>query len=651
VVAGLRQGDSVTYNPGFSLTLDPAAGQYANVNTYTITPSGTVSVVKGSGGNDYRIYYANGSLTITPRILTITAAGPAITKPYDGTTALPAGVNVASIYTVGNIVNSDNVIVSAASGAAFDAKDAGSRLVLISGLNLSGSAAANYTLPSNRSIAGTITKATLTYVANTASREYGSANPAFSGTVTGFVNDESVATATTGTLVFTSTATLATNVGTRAITGSGLTAANYTFVQAATNATALTITPRVISVSGVSGITKTYDGTTALPAGGLAVSFNNVVNGDAVSVLAASGSYDSKNAGARSVTLSGLSLTGAAAGNYTLSGVTSVTGSGTITPAALLVSATATNRIYDGSTGASVVLAATPIGNDQVSVGFGSAAFADKNAGTGKLVTVNGLTLSGADAGNYTVASTVTTTATITPAALTVTASNRTKIYGDALDLGTSDFTSNGLVNGETIGSVVLTSAGTQGLANAGTYAVQAGSASGGTFSAANYAITYVNGQLLVNARPITVTADTLTKVYGDADPALTYQITAGNLVGTDAFSGALARTAGETVMGGPYAIGQGSLGLSSNYALTVVGGTMTITPRPITVTADALSMQGARTCRRSPSRSAAAGLRSPTRLAASSPVRLPPRPACRRRADSPIRSRKGRCWRRATMP
>src|SRR5204863_111129 len=95
----------------------------------------------------------------------------------------------------------------------------------------------------------TITAATLTYTANAASRTYGAANPSLSGTVTGFVNGETQDTATTGTLMFTSPATASSSVGSHAINGSGLTAnnGNYTFVQAAGNATALTITAATLT--------------------------------------------------------------------------------------------------------------------------------------------------------------------------------------------------------------------------------------------------------------------------------------------------------------------------------------------------------------------------------------------------------------------
>jgi hypothetical protein len=53
--------------------------------------------------------------------------------------------------------------------------------------------------------------------------------------------------------------------------------------------------------------------------------------------------------------------------------------------------------------------------------GAGSGAFANKNVGNSKVVTVTGYTLGGADAGNYTVVQPTAVTANITPASLAVT--------------------------------------------------------------------------------------------------------------------------------------------------------------------------------------------------------------------------------------
>src|SRR5215216_3077628 len=96
--------------------------------------------------------------------------------------------------------------------------------------------------------------------------------------------------------------------------------------------------------------------------------------------------------------------------------------------------------------------------------------------------------------------------------------------------------------------------------------------------AAGNYSLAQPSGlKANITARPMTVTADAKSKTYGDADPALTYTVTSGSLVSGDGFSGALTREAGETVAGGPYAIQVGTLTAGSNYDLTFVGASLTI--------------------------------------------------------------------------
>jgi len=114
---------------------------------------------------------------------------------------------------------------------------------------------------------------------------------------------------------------------------------------------------------------------------------------------------------------------------------------------------------------------------------------------------------------------------------------------------------------------------------DAGTYAITQGD-----LAATGYTINFVPADFTITAKPITVTADARTKVYGDDDPDLTYQYTP-DPVGSDSFSGALTRAAGENV--GTYAISQGTLTLGDNYNITFTGANLTITTRPITVTAD----------------------------------------------------------------
>ena len=174
----------------------------------------------------------------------------------------------------------------------------------------------------------------------------------------------------------------------------------------------------------------------------------------------------------------------------------------TINAAALTVTgATADNKPYDGGTGASLNLGGAALsgvlGGDDVSLITGSAtgAFDTSTVGTGKTVTVSGLTLSGADSGNYTLAQ-PTTVADITAVQLTVTADNKTRPYGYANPTLTATIT--GFVGGETSavlsGSAELSTSAT-GASAPGGYTI---TAAVGTLSATNYTFSFVDGTLTV---------------------------------------------------------------------------------------------------------------------------------------------------------
>lgn len=104
-----------------------------------------------------------------------------------------------------------------------------------------------------------IDPAVLRYIANPTSRLYGDANPLFGGTVTGFVNGDTLESATTGTLAFDSFAGATSDAGVYSIYGSGLSAnhGNYIFEQAATNFSALTVDRAPLTVT-ISDVTRTY---------------------------------------------------------------------------------------------------------------------------------------------------------------------------------------------------------------------------------------------------------------------------------------------------------------------------------------------------------------------------------------------------------
>src|SRR5262249_59110813 len=122
----------------------------------------------------------------------------------------------------------------------------------------------------------------------------------------------------------------------------------------------------------------------------------------------------------KAVSVSGISISGADAANYTFNTTASTTAD--ITQRALVISATGVNKVYDGTTTATVTLSDNRVAGDLFTDSYTSASFDNENVGTGKTVTVTGISISGADAGNYTFNTSTTTTADITARALTITA-------------------------------------------------------------------------------------------------------------------------------------------------------------------------------------------------------------------------------------
>ncbi|MBM3863318.1 MAG: hypothetical protein FJ385_05090, partial [Verrucomicrobia bacterium] len=211
------------------------------------------------------------------------------------------------------------------------------------------------------------------------------------------------------------------------------------------------------------------------------------------------------------VRLAANAAAGSPSGNVVLSSLgasnVNVAVSGTVAQKELTITGlSASNKTYDGGTSASVT--GTPaysgLANGESASVTGSVtwAFATAAAGSGKSLSRTGSY--NAPSANYTVTQ-PTLTADITPAALTITATNVNKVIGQALTggAGSTAFTSSGLVDSETIGSVTI-SYGTGAAAEdaAGTYEDQVtpSAATGGTFTASNYDITYATGDIIVSA-------------------------------------------------------------------------------------------------------------------------------------------------------
>ena len=106
-------------------------------------------------------------------------------------------------------------------------------------------------------------------------------------------------------------------------------------------------------------------------------------------------------------------------------------------PKTIAGSFTVASRVFDAPecSGHRVAFVTGIVGIRRVSLTGGTATFADKNVGAGKTVTGTGFSLTRAQAGNYTLASsTLTTTATISAATLAVSFTANSKVYDGGTD-------------------------------------------------------------------------------------------------------------------------------------------------------------------------------------------------------------------------
>ena len=289
--------------------------------------------------------------------------------------------------------------------------------------------ASNYTFTGGTELAS-ITARALTISAAGVNRVYDGTT---SATVT--LSDTRV---TNDVLVLTDNSTAASfdtkDVGTgKAVTVTGLRLTgtdkdNYT-LSSATAATTANITPYVVSLSG----SRIYDGSTT--ASSSMLSLSSLVGSEEL-VLSGSGVLTNKNVGTGTFSLGSLALGNALgdgsglASNYTFTGGTELA---SITARALTISAAGVNRVYDGTTSATVTLSDTRVTGDSFTDSYTSASFLTKDVGMGKSVMVMGLSFSGSDAGNYALAnSTAETTADITVDTKTIVASSNNNSLRDS---------------------------------------------------------------------------------------------------------------------------------------------------------------------------------------------------------------------------
>src|SRR6185369_12924917 len=224
------------------------------------------------------------------------------------------------------------------------------------------------------------------------------------------VSGDSLTTTYTGASFADKNIGTAKSISVGGISVSGTDAANYA---ANTTATATaSITARSLTVSAA-GADKVYDGTTSAT---VTLSDNRVA-GDTLTTSFTTASFANKNVGtAKGIGVSGIAVSGVDSGNYTANTTASATAN--ITPRSMTISATGLNKVYDGTTNATVSLADNRLPGDSLTTTYTTASFTNKNVGTARSVSVSGINLSGTDAANYTPNTSASTTADITARAL-----------------------------------------------------------------------------------------------------------------------------------------------------------------------------------------------------------------------------------------
>jgi hypothetical protein len=188
-------------------------------------------------------------------------------------------------------------------------------------------------------------------------------------------------------------------------------------------------------------------------------------------------------------------------GNYT---ITYVNGALTVTPAPLTIKANDNTKVYGTTFTPASTAFTTPVApQNGETVGSVTETSPEGTPATAAVPGPYAIIPSAATGGtftpgNYTITY-VNGALTVTPVPLTVTANDATKTYGQTVVLPDTAFTTTGLVNGDTVTSVPVTSAGTLALAPVGgsPYAITPGTATG-TYVPGNYTVTYVDGKLYV---------------------------------------------------------------------------------------------------------------------------------------------------------
>ncbi len=552
---------------------DPGATADGGVVTYSSSDTDVATIASGKihivGAGTCTIYadqpgssaynpaaQKSQSLTVNTKNLTVNGYAAA-NKVYDGNTS----TTVSGAQNLTGIINSDDVSIQSYT-AEFGDKNVGQDKSVTLTYTLTGNDAGNYHINPLTSPTANITAKELTITgASVTTKIYDASTDAeiTGGSLVGVLNNEVALVSGTGTFNTKNVSTDKAVTANYSLNGTSEAIANYSLTQP--TGLAGTVTAKELTILSAAVTLKTYDANTNATITG---TLSGLVNSETVT-FNETGTFNDANIGTEKAVTSACSLNGVDAGNYSLTQPTSLTG--TITAKELTISSAAvSSKTYDANTDATITGTLMGIVNSETVTYNGTGTFNDVNVDAGKPVTST-CSLTGVAAGNYSLTHPINLTGTITAKAIIITTDPISKIYGEADPVFTYT-ASPAIESGDSFTGVLSRVAGE----DVGTFEIQQGTLA----LSSNYTLSFISDNLTINTRPIEITADNKSKAEGTDDPSLSYTITQGSLAFLDAISGSLARAAGETI--NTYAINQGSLSAGSNYNLTFIAGTFTIT-------------------------------------------------------------------------
>ena len=533
-----------------------------------IVGSHTIEVMYSGDG-----FYATNSQavtqTITPAPLAITADNQ--TSVYGS--PLPTLTASYSGFVNGDTSASLSTQPTLSTTATVNSKVPGNPYTITA----SGAVDSNYTITYTPGIL-TITPADLTITADNQTMIYGAALPPLTVSYSGFENGDTPANLSTAPTL-TTMATTSSHVGSYDISASGAVDPDYTIAYVDGS---LSITPASLTITA-DNQTNVYGAT--LPT--LTASYTGFVNGDTSASLTTLPTLSTTATSASHVADGPYAITASNAVDADYS-ITYVAGSLTVTTAPLLITADNQTKVY-GAALPTLTASYTGFVNGDTSESLTAQPSLSTTATAASDAGGYTITASGAVDSDYSI-SYASGTLTITQAALTITADDQSKVYGEELPTLTASYS--GFVNGDTaanldIGPTLSTTATTN--SDVGVYSITVSGAAD-----VDYTITFVSGTLTVTSAALTITADNQTKVYGAALPMLTASYSGFVNGDTSASLTTLptvttTATASSDVLGSPYSI-TASGAADTNYTITYVAGTLTVTPATLSAVADNLS-------------------------------------------------------------